>query len=90
MKYKSVLGFLVLGIIVIGGISIIQTQKVPAKEQVANAPAAGSTRIRVVNGYCVYESRAWFLASWRIEGIQPYDTGVGACPGLPGFNYTNY
>jgi hypothetical protein len=39
-------------------------------------------RITVINGQCVYQVRNWLFGSWNIVQVSPYDTGVGACPGL--------
>lgn len=39
-------------------------------------------RVTVINGQCVYQIRNWVFGSWNIVQVSPYDTGVGACPGL--------
>lgn len=39
-------------------------------------------RITVINGQCVYQIRNWILGAWNIVQVSPYDTSIGACPGL--------
>lgn len=63
--------------------TISKSIAVSATEPIETTTSTGrKLRITVINGQCVYQIRNWILGSWNIVQVSPYDTTVGACPGL--------